>query len=125
MRRPEEQDDAVTHRKIMKLRKRNRLTRYDQENGAWECCGYVHVADLKTCPICGRTKGNKMTTTVKVHVNGQYRATVKQDGRDPVTVEGNYNGGTGEAAFYLPHPAKATFEISEEYVKDDDKRPAA
>lgn len=31
-----------------------------------------------------------MTTTVKVHVNGKYRATVKQDGRDPVEVEGNY-----------------------------------
>lgn len=65
-----------------------------------------------------------MTTTVKVHVNGQYRATVKQDDREPVTVEGNYNGGSGEKSFYLPHPAKGTFEITEEYVKDDDKRPA-
>lgn len=65
-----------------------------------------------------------MTTTVKVHVNGQYRATVKQDGCEPVIVEGNYNGGSGEKSFYLPHPATATFEISEEYVKDDDKRPA-
>jgi hypothetical protein len=64
-----------------------------------------------------------MTTTVKVHVNGQYRATVKQDGRDPVIVEGNYNGGSGEKSFYLPHPAKATFEISEEYVANSDKRP--
>ena len=26
-----------------------------------------------------------MTTTVKVHVNGKYRATVKQDGGEPVT----------------------------------------
>ncbi len=65
-----------------------------------------------------------MTTTVKVHVNGKYRATVKQDDRDPVTVEGNYNGGSGEKAFYLPHPAKGTFEISEEQVKDGDERPA-
>lgn len=65
-----------------------------------------------------------MTTTVKVHVNGQYRATVKQDGREPVIVEGNYNGGSGEKVFHLPHPANATFEITEEYVKDDDKRPA-
>lgn len=65
-----------------------------------------------------------MTTTVKVHVNGQYRATVKQDDKEPMTVEGNYNGGSGEKAFYLPHPAKATFEISEEYVADGDKRPA-
>lgn len=60
-----------------------------------------------------------MTTTVKVHVNGRYRATVKQDGKDPVIVEGNYNGGTGEKHFYLPHPAKATFEISEEYVLEE------
>ena len=65
-----------------------------------------------------------MTTTVKVHVNGQYRATVKQDDRDPVIVEGNYNGGSGEKSFHLPHPAKATFEISEEHVADGDKRPA-
>ena len=66
----------------------------------------------------------KMTTTVKVHVNGQYRATVKQDDLEPVIVEGNYNGGSGEKSFNLPHPAKATFEISEEYVADSDKRPA-
>ena len=65
-----------------------------------------------------------MTTTVKVHVNGKYRATVKQDGGDPVTVEGNYNGGSGEKSFYLPHPAKATFDISEEQVADGDERPA-
>jgi hypothetical protein len=65
-----------------------------------------------------------MTTTVKVHVNGKYRATVKQDGGEPVTVEGNYNGGSGEKSFYLPHPAKATFEISEEHVVDGDGRPA-
>jgi hypothetical protein len=65
-----------------------------------------------------------MTTTVKVHVNGKYRATVKQDGGEPVTVEGNYNGGSGERSFYLPHPASATFEITEEQVKDGDERPA-
>ena len=62
-----------------------------------------------------------MTTTVKVHVNGKYRATVKGWG-DPVTVEGNYNGGSGEKSFYLPHPAKATFDISEEQVADGDAR---
>ncbi len=66
---------------------------------------------------------SSMTTTVKVHVNGQYRATVKQNDCEPVTVEGNYNGGSGEKSFYLPHPAKATFEISEEQVADGDKRP--
>ncbi len=65
-----------------------------------------------------------MTTTVKVHVNGKYRATVKQDGRDPVVVEGNYNGGSGERSFYLSHPAQATFDISEEHVKDGDERAA-
>ncbi len=65
-----------------------------------------------------------VTTSVRVHVNGKYRATVKQDGRDPVTVEGNYNGGSGEASFYLPHPAKGSFEISEEPVAEGDERPA-
>jgi len=69
-------------------------------------------------------KESLMTTTVKVHVNGKYRATVTQDAQAPVTVEGNYNGGSGEKSFYLPHPAKATFVISEEHVKDGDERPA-
>jgi hypothetical protein len=65
-----------------------------------------------------------MTTTVKVHVNGKYRATVKQDDREPVIVEGNYQGGgSGEQHFNLPHPAKATFEITEEQVADGDERP--
>jgi hypothetical protein len=73
----------------------------------------------------GIRKEMPMTTTVTVHVNGQYRATVKQDGHDAVTIEGNYNGGSGERSFYLPHPAKATFEISEEHVADGDKRPLA
>jgi hypothetical protein len=60
-----------------------------------------------------------MTTTVKVHVNGHYRATVKQDDREPVIVEGNYEGSpnpSGERSFSLPHPAHATFEITEEYL---------
>lgn len=65
-----------------------------------------------------------MTTTVRVHVNGKYRATVKQDDREPVIVEGNYNGGSGEKSFYLPHPAQGTFVVTEEYVKDGDERPA-
>jgi len=63
-----------------------------------------------------------MTTSVKVHVNGKYRATVRQDNHEPVTVEGNYNGGSGEMTFHLPHPAKATFEISEEPVAEGDER---
>lgn len=65
-----------------------------------------------------------MTTTVTVHVNGKYRATVRQDDNEPVIVEGNYNGGSGEKQFYLPHPAKGTFEISEEQVQEGDERPA-
>jgi hypothetical protein len=85
-----------------------------------ECENFVR----KTRPASGASKEKAMTTTVKVHVNGKYRATVKQDGNDPVTVEGNYNGGSGEKSFYLPHPAKATFEISEEHVKDGDERGA-
>jgi hypothetical protein len=60
-----------------------------------------------------------MTTTVKVQVNGRYRATVRQEGREPVIVEGKYDGSpnpTGEHSFYVPHPAKSTFEITEEYL---------
>lgn len=67
----------------------------------------------------------EMTTTVKVSVNGKYRATVTQDSREPVVVEGNYNGGSGEKYFNLSHPANSTFVISEEYVKDGDERPVA
>lgn len=63
-----------------------------------------------------------MTTTVKIHVGGQYRATVKREGHEPLVIEGDYNGGSGEKSFYLTHPAKSTFEISEEYVSDKDKR---
>lgn len=70
-----------------------------------------------------------MTTAVKIHVNGRYRATVKQDGRDPVVVEGNYEGSpnpTGEQTFWIGHtPEKgshSTFEVTEEYVPE---QPAA
>jgi len=68
-----------------------------------------------------------MTTTVKVHVNGRYRATVKQTNAsglkqpDPVVVEGNYQGSpnpSGEHSFYLSHPAHSTFDISEEAVPE-------
>lgn len=65
-----------------------------------------------------------MTTTVKVHVNGKYRATVKQDDRDPVIIEGNYNGGSGENSFWLTHPATGAFVVTEEIVADGDERPA-
>jgi hypothetical protein len=67
-----------------------------------------------------------MTTSVKVHVNGRYRATVKQttaDGTklDPVLVDGNYEGSpnpSGERVFWLHHPATSTFDISEEYIPE-------
>ena len=70
-----------------------------------------------------------MTTSVKVHVNGRYRATVKQTMADgtplkPVVVEGNYEGSpnpSGENVFWLTHPASSTFEISEEYVPEEPK----
>ena len=65
-----------------------------------------------------------MTTTVTVRVNGKYRATVTQDGGEPVTVEGNYNGGSGERSFHLPHPAAGTFTVSEEPVAEGDEREA-
>lgn len=70
-----------------------------------------------------------MTTTVKVHVNGRYKATVKQtnpDGvvYDPVEVHGNYAGSpnpSGEVSFHLRHPATGTFEVTEEYVSEEKK----
>lgn len=64
-----------------------------------------------------------MTTSIKIHVNGQYRATVTQNDNPPVEVEGNYNGGSGERTFSLQHGTKNTFVVDEQYVKDDDKRP--
>jgi len=67
-----------------------------------------------------------MTTAVKIHVNGQYRTTVRQTSQDgsieETVIEGNYNGGPGEHTFYLRHPATGIFEISEVYVKDEDKK---
>lgn len=60
-----------------------------------------------------------MTTSVKIHVNGRYRATVRQKGHDPVVVDGAYDGSpnpSGEATIWLGHPAKGAFEITEEYL---------
>lgn len=70
-----------------------------------------------------------MTTTVKVHVNGRYRATVTQTKADgtvlePVVVEGNYEGSPnpgGEHSFGVYHPADATFHIKEEYIPEPEK----
>jgi hypothetical protein len=65
-----------------------------------------------------------MTTTVKIHVNGRYRATVVQTNADgvkslPVVVEGNYESSpnpSGEHSFHLYHPAIASFDVTEEYL---------
>ncbi len=64
-----------------------------------------------------------MTTSVRVHVNGRYRATVTQDELPPVVVEGNYEGSpnpSGERYFTLlgSHPTQGNFKIVEEYVGD-------
>lgn len=65
-----------------------------------------------------------MTTTVKVHVNGKYKATVKHthdNGSHEYIVHGNYEGSpnpTGQQNFSLTHPANAKFEITEEPVGD-------
>jgi len=62
-----------------------------------------------------------MTTSIRIHVNGRFRATVKQDDKEPVIVEGNYDGSpnpTGEHQFYLYHPAHSTFTVTEEYVPE-------
>lgn len=65
-----------------------------------------------------------MTITVKVHVNGQYRAFVTQTNAngtslEPIKIEGNYKGSpnpSGEASFQ----ASATFAIREEFVPDSE-----
>lgn len=61
-----------------------------------------------------------MTTTVKVHVGGNYKATVEKtlsDGtKETVTVEGNTPG--NEYTFSLGHPAVASFSITEEALPD-------
>jgi hypothetical protein len=70
-----------------------------------------------------------MTTSVKVHVNGRYRAKVthKNNAGEVVTtaiVEGNYEGSpnpSGEETFHLQHPAHSTFEVVEEAVPDAPK----
>lgn len=70
-----------------------------------------------------------MTTTVKIHVNGRYRATVVKANADgvkepPVVVEGNYEGSpnpSGEHSFHLYHPAIASFDVTEESVPYEDK----
>lgn len=61
-----------------------------------------------------------MTISVKVHVNGHYRAIVEQEGHPTRIIDGNYVGSpnpSGEGQIYLPHPVeKRTITITEEYL---------
>lgn len=61
-----------------------------------------------------------MTTQIKIHVNGRYKTTVKQTNADGSTVEhtisGEKKGDGDEVTLYLPHPASATFAVSEEQL---------
>ena len=67
-----------------------------------------------------------MTTTIKVHVNGRYRATVTHTpasgvSERPVVVEGNYEGSpnpSGEHSCHLHHPAHGNFTTTEEAVPE-------
>ncbi|MCK1501481.1 hypothetical protein [Bradyrhizobium sp. 188] len=70
-----------------------------------------------------------MTTTVKVHVNGRYRATIVQRNAEGTVVashvvDGNYDGSpnpSGEISLWLTHPATGAFEVTEEYVPETPK----
>ncbi len=69
-----------------------------------------------------------MTTAVKIHVNGRYRATVRQDSKPQVIVDGNYKGSpniSGEYTFYLGHPAHSHFSVIEEPVPEEPAADAA
>jgi hypothetical protein len=64
-----------------------------------------------------------MTISVKVHVNGRYRATVVQtvEGQNQTTtvIEGAYDGSpnpSGEGHIWFQHGKTNTFEITEEYL---------
>lgn len=66
-----------------------------------------------------------MTTTVKIHVNGRYRATVKQfthEGEEPQLVRQETIDPQEEKSFNLHHTSTrgthSSFEITEEYLGD-------
>lgn len=71
-----------------------------------------------------------MATSVKVHVNGRYRATVTHKNAageivTSATIHGNYEGSpnpSGEETFHLQHPARGTFDVVEEVVPEDANR---
>lgn len=62
-----------------------------------------------------------MTTTVKVHVNGNYRASVHVEHENGQT-EDRKIGPNAEQAISLQHPAEATITIVEEPVPEVDER---
>lgn len=61
-----------------------------------------------------------MTTTIKFHVNGNYETTIVQKNGDgsssTVTISGAKKGEGDEYSAGLPHPAAATFDVSERYL---------
>lgn len=62
-----------------------------------------------------------MTTTITLHVNGRYKASVKQDDGSWVEVHGNYAGSPnpdGKAIFNLRHATSNKFVVNEEYVPE-------
>lgn len=62
-----------------------------------------------------------MTTTITLHVNGRYKAQVKQDDGKWVEVHGNYEGSPnpdGKATFNLRHATSNKLVINEEAVPD-------
>lgn len=61
-----------------------------------------------------------MTTSITVKVTGRNRAIVSQENRIPVTVEGDYNGGTGEQVFTFATNSSNTMTIKEEAVPDNE-----
>lgn len=60
-----------------------------------------------------------MTVSVKVHVNGKYKATVKREGHEDKVVHGNYEGSPNPTGEYFFSPGTGKFEVSEKQVVDD------
>lgn len=64
-----------------------------------------------------------MTTNVKIHVNGNYRAKVsviRQSGTESFAVDGDAEGGR-ERTVSLGHPADANIRVTEEPLTDEMK----
>lgn len=61
-----------------------------------------------------------MTTTVKIHVGGQYEAVVRQTHKDGTISEVKI-GPDEEKMLSIPHPVKEKIEIIERYVGGESK----